>query len=99
MGRITLYFLQLLMMTTTMLNSDMPLTMENFPAWAEALIKELDLELLEQEQGADYYQWLVSFEESRLFLCFQHYADCAWLQPLSERDRDVADWLTTQWNG
>ncbi len=86
------------MMTKT-LDTDTPLTMETFPAWAETLVRELDLELIEREEGADYHQWLVGFEESRLLLCFQHYADCAWLQPLSEQDQDVADWLTGQWNG
>lgn len=96
MGRTTLYFLQFLTMKT--LTTDIPLTMENFSAWAETLVRELDLELIEREEGADYHQWLVAFEGSRLLLCFQHYADAAWLQPLGEQDREAADWLTAQWN-
>lgn len=84
--------------TTTMLNTTQPLTFNGFPEWAEGLIAELDLELIAREQGADYHQWLLDFEGSRVFLCFQHYADCAWLQPLSAADQEVADWLTQRWN-
>ncbi|WP_375056486.1 DUF3630 family protein [Zobellella sp. DQSA1] len=80
------------------LTTDITLTMDNFPAWAEGLVRVLELELVEREEGADYHQWLVAFEGSRLLLCFQHYTDAAWLQPLGERDQDVADWLMEQWN-
>lgn len=89
-------FLQFLIMKT--LTTDISLTMENFPAWAERLVRELELDLVEREEGADYHQWLVAFEGSRLLLCFQHYADAAWLQPLGEQDQEAADWLTAQWN-
>ncbi|MGO1246576.1 MAG: DUF3630 family protein [Oceanisphaera sp.] len=85
-------------MTTTMLTTAQPLTFNNFAPWAERLLTELDLELIEREQGADYHQWLLRFEGCQLFLCFQHYADCAWLQPVSSIDQEVADWLTQQWN-
>lgn len=81
-----------------MLNTASPLSFERFPAWAQQLIKTLDLELIDREEGADYHQWLLGFEGSRVFLCFQHYADCAWLQPFCAADQDVADWLTQQWN-
>ncbi len=89
-------FLQLLIMKT--LTTDISLTMENFPAWAERLVLELELDLVEREEGADYHQWLVTFEGSRLLLCFQHYVDAAWLQPLGEQDQEAAGWLTAQWN-
>ncbi|WP_232821185.1 DUF3630 family protein [Oceanimonas marisflavi] len=82
----------------TPLQSQSPLTIESFPAWADELAQALELTVLEREAGADYHQWLVDFEGSRLFLCFQHYADCAWLEALSEQDQEVADWLTGEWN-
>ena len=85
-------------MMTHMLNTNQPIDFNDFPEWAERLITELGLELIEREQGADYHQWLLGFEGSRVFLCFQHYADCAWLQPFCAADKDVADWLTRQWN-
>ncbi|MDP5292959.1 DUF3630 family protein [Oceanimonas sp. CHS3-5] len=82
----------------TPLKSQSPLTIEAFPDWATALVQALELTVLEREAGADYHQWLVDFESSRLFLCFQHYADCAWLEALSGQDEEVAAWLTDQWN-
>ena len=92
-------------MTTSMLdavwpqlNTVQPLSFESFPAWAEQFVATLDLELIEREQGADYQQWLLGFEGSRLLLCFEHYAACAWLQPFSGADQAVAEWLTEQWN-
>ncbi|MBO1520545.1 DUF3630 family protein [Oceanisphaera pacifica] len=85
-------------MTKTILTTTQPLTFTHFAPWAEGLIRELELEVIEREQGADYHQWLLCFEGCQLFLCFQHYADCAWLQPVSTIDQDVADWLTQQWN-
>lgn len=85
-------------MTMTPLKSQPPLTLDRFPDWANELAQALELTVLEREQGADYHQWLVDFEGSRLLLCFQHYADCAWLQPMSGQDEDVAAWLTAKWN-
>ena len=84
-------------MTTRMLAVTQPLTLDNFPAWAKQFVATLELELIEQEQGADYYQWRVCFEGTQLFLCFQHYADCAWLEPLRREEQTVADWLAAQW--
>lgn len=80
------------------LTTESPLTMDSFPAWASELITTLELRLIEQEIGADYHQWLVEFEGTRLLLCYQHYLDCAWFSPLSEQDRPVADWLTGHWH-
>lgn len=80
------------------LNTAQPLSFEGFSAWAEQLISALDLELIEREQGADYQQWLLGFEGSRVLLCFEHYGNCAWLQPFSVADHEVAAWLTEQWN-
>ena len=40
----------------------------------------------------------LSFEGSRLLMCFEHYGNCAWLQPFSGADQEVAEWLTEQWN-
>ncbi|MFD1009446.1 DUF3630 family protein [Oceanisphaera ostreae] len=95
---ITIYASNTMLSTTTMLMAAQPLTFTSFSKWAEQLISELGLELIEREQGADYHQWLLGFEGSRIFLCFQHYADCAWLQPFCAADQEVADWLTLQWN-
>lgn len=81
-----------------MLITAQPLSFENFPAWAEQFIKALDLELIDREQGADYQQWLLDFEGSRVLLCFEHYAACAWLQPFSGADQEAVEWLTEQWN-
>ena len=75
-----------------------PLSFESFPAWAEQFIEALDLQLIEREQGADYQQWLLGFEGSRLLLCFEHYGNCAWLQPFSSADQEVAAWLTELWH-
>ncbi|OYD24245.1 hypothetical protein B6S09_09230 [Oceanimonas baumannii] len=80
------------------LKSAVSITIETFPGWAEEVARQLELTVLERESGADYHQWLVNFEGSRLFLCFQHYADCAWLEALSAGDEGVAVWLTGQWN-
>lgn len=80
-----------------MLYSAKPLTFEDFPNWAEQVTTQLELVVVEREQGADYYQWLVSFEDTQLFLCFQHYAGCAWLEALSRDEQAVAEWLTAQW--
>ncbi len=96
MGGIPLYFMQFLMMNP--LKSDTSLSIETFPDWANALARALELIVLEREAGADYHQWLVDFEGSRLFLCFQHYSDCAWLEALNAQDEAVALWLTAQWN-
>ncbi|NHH99209.1 hypothetical protein OJHNALOF_00199 [Oceanimonas sp. MB9] len=85
-------------MTMTPLKSEFPLTIETFPDWAAELAQELELTVLEREAGADYHQWLVDFEGSRLLVCFQHYADCAWLQPLGGQDEATVAWLTEQWN-
>lgn len=82
----------------SLLNTAQPLSFESFPAWAEQFITALELELIEREQGADYQQWLLGFEDSRMLLCFEHYAACAWLQPFSAADQDVTHWLTQQWN-
>ena len=75
-----------------------PLCFESFPAWAEQFIADMSVELIEREQGADYQQWLLDFEGSRLLLCFEHYAACAWLQPFSASDQETALWLTQLWN-
>lgn len=80
------------------LTSAQPLCFETFPAWAEQFINDMGLTLIEREQGADYQQWLLDFEGSRILLCFEHYAACAWLQPFSTADQEVVDWLTEQWN-
>lgn len=86
------------MLTATTLITPEPLGFNEFPAWAVQLTEALGLELIEQEQGADYHQWLLAFEGSRVLLCFQHYADCAWLQPFSAADQAVVDWLAQQWH-
>ncbi|ART80434.1 DUF3630 family protein [Oceanisphaera avium] len=79
------------------LNNSQALTFDSFPAWAEQFIRQLGLVLYEREQGADYQRWLIDFEGSRLLLCFEHYAGCAWLVPFSEQDRETALWLTQYW--
>ena len=80
------------------LTASAPLCFTTFPRWAEQFVREMELTLLEKEQGADYWRWLLDFEGAHLLLCFEHYGACAWLQPFSDSDQETALWLTEQWN-
>ncbi|MCH1920863.1 DUF3630 family protein [Shewanella sp. A3A] len=64
-----------------------------FAALAAALCQAMDLRVLEQQWGADRHQWLVEFEGSRLWLNFELYARCCWLNSDDAADVEVLAYL------
>ena len=68
---------------------------DNFPALADALLQEWELDVLEREWGADRHSWLLAFEGSQLRLEFDHHGGC-WLEALRPDDREVVLWLGRQ---
>ena len=68
---------------------------DNFPALAEAVLQEWELDVLEREWGADRHSWLLAFEGSQLRLEFDHHGGC-WLEALRPSDREVVLWLGRQ---
>ncbi|PJG59894.1 DUF3630 family protein [Aeromonas cavernicola] len=71
------------------------LAWDNFPALAPQLLAAWELELLEQESGADRHSWRVAFEGSQLRLEYDHYSGC-WLDAVLPEDREVLYWLARQ---
>ncbi|WP_228729899.1 DUF3630 family protein [Shewanella avicenniae] len=64
-----------------------------FDSLAGALVQALDLRVLEKSWGADRHQWLVEFEGTRLWLNFELYSRCCWLNSDNVADVEVLEYL------
>ncbi|WP_417763382.1 DUF3630 family protein [Shewanella sp.] len=64
-----------------------------FDGLAAALCQAMDLRVLERQWGADRHQWLVEFEDSRLWLNFELYGRCCWLNSEDSADVEVLAYL------
>ncbi|KFZ36752.1 hypothetical protein HR45_14105 [Shewanella mangrovi] len=66
---------------------------DDFEPLAAALCQAMDLRVLEKQWGADRHQWLVEFEGSRLWLNFELYGRCCWLNSENADDVEVLSYL------
>jgi len=55
------------------------------------LISRLGCRLIEQEQGADRWAWVVEIAGHHLLLQYEHYCGSAWLEPLRTGDEALLD--------
>ncbi|MCS3460715.1 DUF3630 family protein [Aeromonas sp. BIGb0445] len=69
---------------------------DNFPALAISLLDEWELALLQQDSGADRHSWQLTFEESRIWLHFEHHSGC-WLSADDEEGRATLRWLSRRY--
>ncbi|MBV7315658.1 DUF3630 family protein [Shewanella sp. NIFS-20-20] len=53
-------------------------TLESFETFALQLCQALDCRVLEQQWGADRHQWLLDFEDCRLWLHYEDYGQVCW---------------------
>ena len=68
---------------------------DTFPVLAQALLREWELQPLEQDAGADRHSWLLEFEGSRFRLEYEHYSGC-WLAAVQPDGAEALLWLARQ---
>lgn len=79
--------------TNVSLSMSADIDFDAFDELATALCAAMDLRVLERQWGADRHQWLVEFEGSRLWLNFELYGRCCWLNSENLADVDVLQYL------
>lgn len=59
------------------------LSLETIAQLGERLVDYLDARIVDQQQDADLYTWLVDFEGTQLFLKVEHYSESVWFEALA----------------
>lgn len=57
-------------------------SVEMLPQLGEQLVGYLDARIVDQQQDADLYTWLVDFEGTQLFLKAEYYSESVWFEAL-----------------
>ena len=58
-------------------------SVEMLPQLGEQLVGYLDARIVDQQQDADLYTWLVDFEGTQFFLKAEHYSESVWFEALA----------------